>query len=78
MTTKPDEFAAKVALGEAEEFSAEEREALRDFARFWLGMQAVGRAAVVLQSVVKYIGWGVALYIAVKAGLVEWIKGALR
>ena len=80
MTKKADEaeVAAKIVTGHAETFSPDEMDALRSIAQFWLGMQAVGRAATVLQSVAKWIGWALALYLAVKAGAIDWIRSVAR
>lgn len=79
MTTAEDEkrIAAEVAVGKKSSFTDDEMEALRSFAQFWLGMQAVGRAAGVLQRIVRWIGWLIALYIAVKAGAAEWVASVI-
>lgn len=55
--------------------SDEEAQALRSIAQAWLGWQAVGRFMGAFQSVAKWIGWAVALYLLLKAGAIDWIKG---
>lgn len=80
MTTKADEaeVAKRLVTEPAPAFDENELEALRSIAQFWLGMQAVGRAATVLQSIVKWIGWALALYLAIKAGAIDWIRSVAR
>ncbi len=75
MPDASEKLAAEVALGRKCDFTLEERKALQSFAQFWLGMQAVGRAAAVLQKVVMWIGWAFAGYLALRGGLTDWIRG---
>ena len=80
MSTKADEaeVAKRLVTEPDPAFDENELEALRSIAQFGLGMQAVGRAATVLQSIVKWIGWALALYLAVKAGAIDWIRSVAR
>lgn len=73
---KEREIAAKI-IGEHGplQFSEEEADALRSIAQAWLGWQAVGRFMAGFQVVAKWIGWAVALYLLLKAGAIDWIKG---
>lgn len=59
-------------------FSDEEAEALKAMAQFWLGMQAVGRAAGVIKAIASWLGWAIALYLALRAGAADWLRGLLR
>lgn len=53
----------------------EEIQALKQMAATWKGLETFGKVAGVFKSVMVYIAWGVALYLAVKHGVVDWIKG---
>jgi hypothetical protein len=77
MTEKAPEtaLAERVLRERPDHFDDEEIAALRSIAGFYLGMQAVGRAAGVLQRVLIWVGWAIGLYLAVKAGAIDWIRG---
>lgn len=53
----------------------EEIQALKQMAATWKGLETFGKVAGVFKSVMVYIAWGVALYLAVKHGVIDWVKG---
>ena len=59
-------------------FNHDEAAALQSIAQLWLGWQSVGRFASGVKSFLTYIGWVVAFWIAIRNGLLDWIKGALK
>lgn len=69
-----EKFLALVEKDEITVFSKEEAAVLQRFAKTLLGFEAFGRAASVFKAILTYLGWLVALYIAIKAGAIEWIK----
>ncbi|MCA0424954.1 MAG: hypothetical protein LCH61_16840 [Proteobacteria bacterium] len=73
-----EKFLSLIDKGEVTIFSKEEAAVLQRFARTLLGFEAVGRTADVFKKVLQWIGWAIALWLAVRAGAVEWIKGAVR
>lgn len=63
--------------GRAVYFTPEEARILQRFARTLMGFEAMGRVATLLKSVLAYIGWAFAAYLAFKSGFIGWIKGNL-
>lgn len=57
------------------QLTADEIEALKQMAATWKGLESFGKVASVFRSIMVYIAWAVALYVAVKHGLIDWIKG---
>lgn len=66
-------IAAQVALGTKRDFTEDEFKALQSIAQAWLAAQVIGRAAVVIQKIVKWLGWIVALYVGWRAGVFDWM-----
>ena len=56
-------------------FDDRELAALQSMARFWLGMQSVGKAAGVARTVITYFGWAIGLYLPIRSGAIDWIRG---
>lgn len=59
-------------------FDEHEAEALRKFAKFMIALETLGSAGIILKNVLSWLGFMIAAYLAVKAGLVEWILGLIR
>ncbi|MGL4325481.1 MAG: hypothetical protein ACRCTD_15705 [Beijerinckiaceae bacterium] len=59
------------------DFDDEEADALRDIAQIWIGMKVLGRAAVGVQKVIKYLAWLALVIVALRGGLTDFIKGAI-
>ncbi len=77
MTDRPTEeiVAQKLLRGQHDNINDDEIEALHSIAGFYLGMQHLGRVASVLQHVLIWVGWLVGFYLAIKAGVIDWIRG---
>lgn len=67
----------RLDAGEMIVFNREEAAALQHIAQTYIGLKAFGRAAAVVRAVLGYIGWMIAVYIAIKAGAIEFIKSAI-
>jgi hypothetical protein len=65
--------------GESDEnkidLTKEEIEALKQMAATWKGLENFGKVASVFRSIMVYIAWAIAFYLAIKHGIVDWIKG---
>lgn len=71
--TKEEEVAEKIASGRHDRvFTEDEFAALRDIAAVFLGFRQLGRVAALVQRIMKYIGWIVIGWIALKAGPDAW------
>jgi hypothetical protein len=57
------------------DFSTEEIRALRQMADAWRGLEAFGRVAGVVKTILTWIGWAAALSLSWRAGLVDFIRG---
>lgn len=60
------------------EFTEEEIVALHAVAEAWRGLEAFGRIATFIKTVAQYVGWAIAVYVAFRAGVLDFIKGALN
>ena len=77
MTGKAEKLADEIVTGRKCSFTDDEMEALSEIAQFWIGMQVVGNVAHVVQKVAMWVGWFVAVYIALKTGAADWIKAVV-
>lgn len=59
-------------------FTEQEAQALKQVAIAWQGFEALGRIGSVVKSVLTWVGWAIAAYLAFKAGAVEWIRSIVR
>ena len=59
------------------DFTDIEIEVLKKMANAWQGLEAFGRVAGVVKSILTWVGWATATYLAWKAGAAEFIKGVL-
>ena len=77
--TSEDKILEKVVhVAEAsQDFTEEEVRALKAIADAWKGLEAFGRVAGVVKKILTYVGWLIAVYIAVKTGIVDFIKNAV-
>ncbi|TCD15138.1 hypothetical protein [Oricola cellulosilytica] len=66
------------ALKEIATLSAEDREALREITKFWRAAKGSAWLAGLLMSGLKWAAGLVAIWIAFKAGLLDWLRGELR
>jgi hypothetical protein len=77
--TKPknpvDELVEKAE--KSNDFTEIEIEILKRMASAWQGLEAFGRVANVVRSMLTWVGWATATYFAWKAGAVEFIKGVM-
>ena len=62
---------------ELPDFTEDEIEELKKVADAWRGLEALGQVAGVVKRVLMWIGWAVAFYLVVKAGVIDFIKGAV-
>lgn len=69
-----DRVATEIVAGAKRDFTPEELEVLSSFAKIWLGLKTLGKIGEALAKVAKFIGAALAIYLAIKGGLVEWIK----
>lgn len=59
------------------EFTEAEVKALRAVADVWRGLEAFGRVASFVKTVTQYVGWSIAVYVAFKAGLIDWLRSVV-
>lgn len=59
-------------------FTKEEAEALRKVAAREIAWMHVGRIANSWKTILTYIGYFIGAYVAVKAGVLEWIKDGIQ
>ena len=59
-------------------FTDEEIRALKEMANAWHGLEAFGRVANIARKILAYVGWMIAIYVAIKLALSDWIKGLPR
>ena len=57
------------------QLTKEEIEALKQMAATWKGLENFGKVASVFKSIIVYIAWAIALYMAIKHGIIDWIRG---
>lgn len=72
-----EKFLAMIGGGEITIFTPEEAAVLQRLAKMMLGFEAMGRLAALFKKILTYLGWAVATYLAIKAGLLDWIKTGL-
>ena len=59
---------------EAITFTRDEAEILQRFAKTLLGFEAMERLAGAFKTVMLYVGWAVATYLAIKTGFLQWVR----
>lgn len=60
------------------DFTPEEIRALRAVADVWRGLEAFGRVASFVKAITQYLGWAIALYLAFKVGLIDWVRSVAK
>ncbi len=69
-----DKFMAMLEGGEVVSFSKDEADALKDVARAWLAMQALGWVGMGASRFFKWVGILIIAWLSFKAGLIDWIQ----
>lgn len=69
-----DDLAEEIIHGRTA-FSETQAEALKEIAEAYLGLKAFGRLAGVLKTIVTYIGWMLAIWLVIRAGAIDFIRG---
>lgn len=59
------------------QFSPEEVRALKLVADAWRGLEAFGRVATVVRKILMWVGWAIAFYLTLRAGVVDFVKGII-
>lgn len=58
-------------------FTKEEAEALKNVAARERAWQSIGMLAGIVKSILTYLGFFIAAWVAFKAGLLQWLAGEL-
>ena len=69
------------ALAKAEKasnFTDDEIAALKEMANAWRGLEAFGRVANLVRIIVVYLGWIIAIYVAVKYAIADWVRSVQK
>ena len=56
------------------DFTPDEVDTLKKMADAWQGLEALGKIAKLVKTIVVYLGWLVGIYFSVKFVAAEWVK----